>query len=120
MKSKWIEYGSKKIFYQDFSNLFYNTVAVKAEIAEVQTIVKAEPAGSVLVLSDFRNTNIGRELLPVMNAASTATKAHVKRTAVLGVSGVKRTLADLLTQLTGQSLKYFDDELAAKDWLTRD
>lgn len=120
MRSKWIEYNGRKIFFQDFSNLFYNTEAVKAELAEVQTIVTAEAPNSVLVLSDFRNTNIGRELLPVMNAASTATKANVKRTAVLGVSGVKRTLADLLTQLTGQPLKYFDDELAAKDWLTKD
>ncbi len=120
MRSKWIEYSGARIFFQDFSNLFYNSEAVKAELAEVQVIVTAEPAGTVLVLSDFRNTNIGRDLLPVMNTASTATKAHVKRTAVLGISGVKRTLGDLLTQLTGQSLKYFDDELAAKEWLTKD
>ena len=120
MRSKWIEYNGKKIFFQDFANHFYNTEAVKQELAEVQEIVKAQPANSTLVLSDFRNTNIGSDLLPVMNAASAATKAFVKRTAVLGISGVKRTLADLLTQLTGQPLKYFDDELAAKDWLTHD
>ena len=120
MKSKWIEYNEKRIFFQDFANQFYNTEAVKKELEEVQAIVKAEPANSVLVLSDFRNTNIGRDLLPIMNAASAATKDHVKRTAVLGLTGVKRALADMLTQLTGQALKYFDEELAAKDWLTQD
>ena len=118
MKSKWIEYDGKQIFNQDFSNHFYNTEAVKNELEEVQAVVTAQPLNSVLVLSDFRNTNVGRTLLPVMNAASSATKAHVKRTAVLGVTGVKRTLADMLVQLTGQSLKYFDDELQAKVWLT--
>lgn len=117
MKSRWIEYNGKQIFFQDFANQFYNAEAIKKELEEVQEVVKAQPLNSALILSDFRNTNIGRELLPLMNAASAATKAHVKRTAVLGVTGVKRTLADILTQLTGQPLKYFDDELQAKIWL---
>jgi len=55
-----------------------------------------------------------------MNAASAATKAFVKKTAVLGVVGVKRKLADLLTAITGQPLKYFDDVESAKDWLAKD
>jgi hypothetical protein len=33
---------------------------------------------------------------------------------------VKRTLADLLTALTGQPLKYFDDMETAKNWLVED
>lgn len=120
MRSNWIEYQGKKIFYQDFSKHFYNSAAVKTELAEVQKIVLAEPENSVLVLSDMRDTNIGSDLLPAMNAASTATKNHVRKTAVLGVAGVKRKLADLLTALTGQSLKYFDDIEAAKKWLAED
>jgi hypothetical protein len=120
MRSNWIEYEGKKIFYQDFSKHFYNSAAVKTELAEVQKIVLAEPENSVLVLSDMRDTNVGSDLLPVMNAASTATKNHVRKTAVLGVAGVKRKLADLLTALTGQSLKYFDDIEAAKKWLVED
>jgi hypothetical protein len=55
-----------------------------------------------------------------MNAASTATKSYVHKTAVLGVKGMKRKLADLLTALTGQPLKYFDDLEAAKNWLVED
>jgi hypothetical protein len=117
MRSEWIEFNNKKIFYQDFSKLFFNSSAVKAELSEVQQIVLAEPKGSVLVLTDMRDTNVGRDLLPVMNAASAATKDHVKKTAVLGVVGVKRKLADLLTALTGQPLKYFDDIESAKRWL---
>jgi hypothetical protein len=117
MRSEWIEYNDKKIFYQDFSKLFYNASAVKAELEEVQKIVIAQPKGSVLILTDMRDTNVGRELLPAMNAASAATKDHVKKTAVLGVTGVKRKLADLLSSLTGQPLKYFDDMETAKKWL---
>jgi hypothetical protein len=117
MKSTWIEYKGRKIFYQDFSKNFYNSAAVKTELAEVQEVVKAQPKDSVLVLTDMRDTNVGSDLLPAMNAASAATKDHVHKTAVLGVTGVKRKLADLLTSLTGQQLKYFDDIEAAKKWL---
>lgn len=120
MKSTWIEYKGKKIFYQDFSKYFYNTAAVKAELTAVQEVVKAQPNDSVLVLTDMRDTNVGSDLLPAMNAASAATKAHVHKTAVLGVTGMKRKLADLLTALTGQQLKYFDDVESAKHWLVED
>ena len=118
MRSKWIEHNGKMIFYQDFSKLFFNSTAVKAELEEVQKIVIAKSKDSVLVLTDMRDTNIGSDLLPAMNTASAATKDHVHKTAVLGVTGVKRKLADLLTALTGQQLKYFDDIEAAKNWLT--
>jgi hypothetical protein len=120
MRSNWIEHKGKKIFYQDFSKHFYNAAAVKAELIEVQKIVLGEPKNSVLVLSDMRDTNVGGDLLPTMNAASAATKNHVRKTAVLGVSGMKRKLADLLTSLTGQSLKYFDDIESAKNWLAEE
>jgi hypothetical protein len=120
MRSKWIEYQEHKIFFQDFSKLFYNSAAVKAELEEVQKIVLSMPTNSVLILTDMRDTNVGRELLPAMNAASAATKDHVKKTAVLGVNGVKRKLADLLTALTGQQLKYFDDVESAKSWLVQE
>lgn len=120
MRSTWIEHKGKKIFYQDFSKNFYNSAAVKAELAEVQKIVMSEPVNSVRVLSDFRDTTVGTDLLSAMNTASAATKSHVHKTAVLGVTGMKRKLADLLTALTGQPLKYFDDMEAAKNWLIED
>ncbi len=120
MRSEWIEYKGKKIFYQDFSKHFYNSAAVKTELTEVQQVVLSQPLDSALVLSDFRDTNVGSDLLSAMNAASTVTKAHVRKTAVLGVTGMKRKLADLLTAITGQPLKYFDSMDQAKDWLVAD
>jgi hypothetical protein len=117
MRSTWIEHRGKKILYQDFSKNFFNSALVKAELAEVQKIVMAQPLNSVLVLSDFRDTNVGSDLLSAMNSASTATKSHIQKTAVIGVAGMKRKLGDLLTALTGQPLKYFDDIESAKDWL---
>jgi len=117
MRSKWIEYQGKRILYQDFSRLFFNTAAIKQELSEVESIVMNEPRDSVLVLSNFQDTEINSDLMPVLNAASKVTKDRVHKTAVLGVTGIKRTLGDLLSRFTGQPLMYFDNEETAKEWL---
>jgi len=120
MRSKWIEHEGKKIFFQDFSDLLYDSEALKEELMQVQAEVVSHPKYSLLILADFRDTNITNEMMPILNASSAITKDHVRKTAVLGVTGVKRTLADLLTRLTGQPLKYFDSEVIAKDWLVEE
>jgi hypothetical protein len=120
MKSHWIEYNGKKILYQDFSNLFFNTNAVKEELEQVEAIVLGEPKNSVLVISNFANTEITNELMPILNEASKATKSHVRKTATIGVTGLKRTLGELLSRITGQPLMYFTNEAEAKKWLTQE
>jgi hypothetical protein len=120
MRSIWQDYKGRRIFYQDFAGLFYNGEALKAELNEVQKIVVQEPTNSVLVLTDLRDTQVSGDVLSAMNAASTLTKNHVRKTAVLGVTGVKRTLGDMLSRLTGQPLMYFDNETEAKEWLIQD
>lgn len=120
MRSKWIEHKGRKIFYQDFSGLFYNYDAVKEELKEVQKVVTDQPAGSLLVLSNFTDTTIAGDLMNTLNESSRITKDHVKKTAVLGATGIKRRLAGMLTKLTGQPLKYFDNEFSAKEWLVED
>lgn len=120
MKSKWIEHKGKQVFYQDFSNYFFNEKAVIEELREVQELVMSQPEDSVLVLSNFLNTEITSNLMPLLNESSSKTKKHVRKTAVLGITGVKRTLGDLLSRITGQPLMYFNTELEAKEWLTKE
>ncbi|MCL4269444.1 MAG: hypothetical protein KJZ72_07860 [Anaerolineales bacterium] len=120
MKSKWIEYNGKNIFYQDFSNNFFNEKAVAEELSQVQEIVMSQPENSVLVISNFSNTELTASLMPILNESSSKTKAHVRKTAVLGVSGIKRALGDLLSRITGQELMYFNSEAEAKEWLTKE
>jgi hypothetical protein len=118
MHSKWLVHKGQQIFYQDFSGHdLLDTDAVKAELIAVQAVVTKEPPGSVLVLADFRETQIGKDLMDLMVASSSVTQAHVKKTAVLGVTGTKRILASMLVRFTGQPLSFFTDLETAKDWL---
>ena len=120
MRSYWIKHKGKQIFYQDFSKNFYDSAAVEAELSAVQNVVMSQPLNSVRVLSDFRDTNVGSDLFSTMHNAAAATKAYIHKTAVLGVTGMKRKLGDLLIALTGQPIKYFDDIEVAKDWLAEE
>jgi hypothetical protein len=119
MRSRWVEHNGQKVLYQDFANLFYNVEAIKNELEEVQEIVLDQPPGSLLVISDFTNTEISGDLMGILNQASRATKPHVRKTAVLGVTGIKRTFGDLLSRITGQPLVYFTNEADALEWLTK-
>ena len=74
MRSKWIEYKGKRIFYQDFSGLFFNADAIKEELLAVQSIVPKQPPSSVLVISNFADTAINTDIMPLLNAASRITK----------------------------------------------
>ena len=118
MRSKWISHKDRQIFWQDFSNhSSLDTDAVKEELQAVEEIVTQQPKNSVLVLADFRNTQIGKDLMDLMIDGSNKTKSYVRKTAVLGVFGTKRILADALVRFTGQPLTFFDNEEKAKDWL---
>jgi len=121
MRSKWITHKGRQIFWQDFShNGLSGADAIKEELRSVQDVVVRQPRASLLVLADFRDTQIGKEIMDMMVASSDATKTHVKKTAVLGVVGTKRILAEMLTRLTGQQLTIFDNEETAKNWLVAD
>lgn len=70
MKSKWIEYNGKRVLYQDFSNNFFNQKAVIEELSQVQNLVTSQPENSVLILSNFSNTEITANLMPLLNRVS--------------------------------------------------
>jgi hypothetical protein len=121
MRSQWITHAGRQILMQDFANHYLNdTQAVKDELAAVQKIVIQQAENSVRVLADFRNTQINRELLDLLVESSDLTKTHVRKTAVLGVVGTKRIVAEMLMKFTGQPLTFFEDVEQAKDWLVKE
>ena len=71
MRSKWLTYKEKQIFFQDFSgHSIMKMEPVKQELAEVQEVVKKAPESSLLVLADFRQTRISKDLMDLLIASS--------------------------------------------------
>lgn len=121
MRSHWVQHKGVSIFYQDFSRIdMLHSERVAQELVEVQAVVLAQPLRSVRVLADFCDTTIGKDLIDLLTQSSSLTRPHVYKAAVLGVTGVKRFLANTLMRVTGQALALFDEEAEALEWLAQD
>lgn len=121
MKSHWITHGGKRIFLVDYSNFGSDAALMREEAKAIVEAVTREPLNSVLALSDVRGTAGTPENLSVMKSVVARTNRHVRRRAVVGVSGPRQALLDIVNRVTGnKQFAVFPDLDQAKDWLVKD
>jgi hypothetical protein len=123
MKSKWIEDLGNKIIYIDLSNFGANDLAVDTELTEtVSTIgqeLYSQPRNSVLVLVDLRNTIITRKVQKLISERIADTQKYIRKTAVVGLSGIRRIYLDYFARIAGSDTVGFDNPESAKEWLLK-
>lgn len=121
MKSRWITHGGKRIFLVDYSDFGSNIALIREEAKSIIEAVTREPLNSVLTLSDVRGTTGTLDTLAIMKRVVTSTNRHVRRRAVVGVSGLRQSLLDMVNRVTGNKpFAAFEDIEAAKDWLVKE
>jgi len=121
MKSRWAEYGDKQILYIDLSNFKDD---IKGFEAEITTAIKTlgqrmyeQPSGSVLVLVDLSNTTLSQSANHFLSEAIKDTKKYVKRTAVVGMTGIRKMFLDYFAMLANSDTGSFTDIDSAIKWL---
>lgn len=117
MKSRWTTWKNHNIFYCDFSGFQSDTVQLKAEVEAADREIIKTPLRSALILVDVTNTVASAAAVDVFKESAKLTEPHVHRQAVIGLSGFKRFLADVVARFSGQSMRLFDSEGEAMDWL---
>jgi len=120
MKSKWVTHRGKRIMYSDYTNFEIDLQGLQTEVNAVDDIICREPDNSVLLLVNVRNTTATVEVVELFKKSSARTTYHLRKVAVMGVSGVRRMLHDIVTRFSGQETTIFDDVDAAKDWLAEE
>jgi len=121
MKSKWIEYKGQRLFYVDCSNFGADSAGLREEARAIITLVTQEPENSVRALSNTQGTTGTPENLDILKGIVTRTTRFVRKRAVIGVSGIRKSLLDIVNRVTGgKPFASFNDETAAKDWLVED
>jgi hypothetical protein len=122
MKSRWIEYEDQSILYIDLSNFGDNVKAFDVELTEtVSTIgqkMYEQPQNSVLVLVDLRNTAMTQTSNNLLTERIKDTKKYVLRTAVVGLTGIRKIFLDYFSLLASSETGSFDEPEAAMKWLT--
>lgn len=117
MKSRWTTWKGQRVLYCDFSGFKSDVDSLKREVdAADQEIIK-EPKGSVLLMADLRNTVASGQVVEMFKHSAVLTNPYVKKQAVIGVTGFKRFLADVVARFSGQGMRLFDTEGEAMDWL---
>ena len=118
MKSRWISYKGKQIFYMDFSGFGHDVASVKAEINATTEIVKQQPEGSILGLTDMRGTTISSEVAELFKNSGATIQKYFKKQALVGMAGgFRAVIFQAVSRVIGVDGKLFDDIEPAKDWL---
>ncbi len=123
MKSQWITYNSQRILQIDLSNFKEDLKSFETELTATVTTIGQEiyhqPPHSVLVLVDLRNTVMTGTAQKLLTERINDTRQYVKKTAVVGMTGLRRMYLDFFAHLAGSDTAPFDDLDSAKDWLVK-
>jgi hypothetical protein len=117
MKSRWTIWKGHNIFFCDFAGFKSDLPALKAEVDAADREIMKAPKGSVLVMVDINNTVASAAVVDMFKESAKLTEPYIHRQAVIGLSGFKRFLADVVARFSGQSMRLFDSEGEAMDWL---
>ena len=104
--------------YLDYANFKLDLEGLRAEVLEADAQIMREPLGSVLVLIDLRNTAATASVVSMFKQSSQLTTPFIRKHALIGITGLKRYLADKVAKLAGRPMRLFNSEGEAFDWLT--
>ncbi len=123
MAAHWVEFEGKRIFYVDLAGFKTNEQALDEElnrtIGNIGEGWENTPLGTALVLVDLRGTNITRGVQRRIMERIAVTQKYIRKTAVVGLSGLRRVFLDLFARSAAVQTVGFEDPEAAKKWLVK-
>jgi hypothetical protein len=115
MSVRWITHQGRRIIYTDFRDC--QTEAEMGEVFEKAVqMVLAEPE-PVLTLNNFEGVTVSAAFLQKLKTRGTEYNHKVRAKAVLGVTGVKRTLINTYSILVGIDARAYATEAEALAYL---
>ncbi len=111
-----LDYQGKKIYFMDFSKL--RTIEeIKAVILEAKKYIHSQPAKSVYALTSVEGMHFSVQIKDIFAEFLKSNGPHIKASAVIGISGLLRTVYNGVLVLTGRDTRAFNTIDQAKAWL---
>jgi len=110
------EHNGKEIILVDFSDADEKKAVEIME--EGSKAIRSKPEGSLLTLTNVKNTRYNSETVKMMTDFVKGNKPHVKAAAVIGLSNIKKVILNALNQAAGRNIRAFSDEKEALNWLS--
>jgi hypothetical protein len=117
MKSRWRTWKGREVLHLDYAGFKGDVEALRREVDAADRIITAQRPGSLLVFIDLRDTIGSTAVVHLFKQSASVTTPYIHRHALIGITGIKRFLADKVARLVGKPMRLFDDERDALDWL---
>ncbi|MHC1704889.1 MAG: STAS/SEC14 domain-containing protein [Tenuifilaceae bacterium] len=120
-RGSFIVHNDKEIYFIDYTNLKQEEEFLEAIKSTNAFREKVQASGKkdLLMLVDVTNSYIYGQVFSEIKRSAKLTQDITRRTAVVGVTGVKKTLLDMMNTFTTLNVKSFDNIQDAKNWLVR-
>ncbi len=107
----------RNIVFIDYTQLTPEQLMAETERVHEQGRTRLGKPARVLV--DITGTLLNSEAVQALKQTTKDDQNLVERTAVVGVTGLKKILADAIARFSGTNTRYFDTKEAALEWLTK-
>ena len=114
-RMKWLTHKGKDILYEDYTNLTGEQIA--RLVPAITKITEEKDYKDILLLLDFTNSFANKEATNAFGESGKVSKDRLKKTAVLGITGVKKVLLNFVNRVAKVDAKPFSSEEEAKEWL---
>ncbi|MBN1800881.1 MAG: hypothetical protein JW891_05200 [Candidatus Lokiarchaeota archaeon] len=116
-RMKWITHKGKEILIDDYRNLQGDVFP--SMINAIVSLTLKTGKKDLLVIVDVRDSFANKETVNAFNNAGKASKEILRKTAVLGITGVKKILLNVVNKFSKVGAKPFDTMEEAKEWLVQ-
>ena len=118
---KFIDYKGKRIFICNYANMSGEEEDLIISMVEGEKREMAKhPPKSLLVLTNVSNMYASKRIDKAFTEMIQHNRPYIKRSAVLGVVGLKKIIYGVMIALTGRDIKVFERIADAKDWLVKE
>jgi hypothetical protein len=117
----WTVHKGKRIMLNSYRDLSGKELFQRIEFLERTICTSSEPGSrSILILADLRGAKEDMEALVRFKSMTKAIQPHQRRTALLGIGGVKKVLLETVNKFSGLDARAFEDRREALEWLVSD
>ena len=117
---RWITHKGNRILFHDFSGLGSDELADQVRQNEQDAVrIGKNEAQLLLVLTDVTDSVIYPASMEALKQLAENAKPYVKASAVIGVTGARRTLLEVVRRFSRRDITSFDSKDEALDWLVK-
>ena len=111
----WMTYKGKEILYDDYRNLQASEFSPLVNAIFNMTLETGKT--NLLVIVDVTDSYANKEAVEAFNIAAKGSKEIIKKTAVLGITALKKIFLNVVNKFSKIGARPFNSIEEAKEWL---